>query len=46
MKIYLSLPIITTEIDRCKKRAERMKKQLANKGHEVITPFDISVYTN
>ncbi len=42
MKIYLSLPIITTEIDRCKKRAERMKKQLANKGHEVITPFDIS----
>lgn len=41
MKIYISLPI-TNNVEACKARVASISKQLVQKGHEVVSPFDIS----
>ena len=41
MKIYISLPISGLNIDRCRERANEVKRMVESKGHEAITPFDV-----
>lgn len=41
MKVYISLPISGFNIDRCKERADEVKRMVERKGHEAITPFDV-----
>lgn len=41
MKVYISLPISGLNIDRCKERANEVKRMVERKGHEATTPFDV-----
>lgn len=41
MKVYVSIPISGKDYDTQKELAERVKGQLENEGHQVVTPFEI-----
>ena len=41
MKVYVSLPISGLPLDEVKAKAESIKAELIEQGHEVITPFDV-----
>ncbi len=41
MRIYISLPISGLNLEKCKARANEVKRMIERKGHKAITPFDV-----
>lgn len=45
-KIYISLPITGQPIVEARKKAQVVKAEMSNRGHNVITPFDVCLEKN